>query len=275
VTERNENPLEYWEARLAAHSGPESVGCLPYGRRYNAWLYRVRRRRFRALVRSLRLSTPELAVLDVGSGTGFYVEQWLRLGARDITGADFSPTAVARLRARFPAHRFDCLDLGDAHAPLPTARYDVISAMDVLFHILDDARYRTALANLHRALRPGGVLLYSDNFVHRPVPAGTRQVSRSLAAIAAALDDTGFRLVRRVPMFVLMNYPVDTERRWPVRLWRHLIEPAKRSELWGFAVGALLFPVELALTAILPEGPTTEIAVCLKPGAPASRPSAP
>jgi len=100
VTERNENPLEYWEARLAAHSGPESVGCLPYGRRYNAWLYRVRRRRFRALVRSLRLSTPELAVLDVGSGTGFYVEQWLRFSSGKLL-SDADRPSVDWLMTKF------------------------------------------------------------------------------------------------------------------------------------------------------------------------------
>jgi SAM-dependent methyltransferase len=39
------------------------------------------------------------------------------------------------------------------------AGYDVINAFDVLYHIVEDDRWRTALERLARALKPGGVLL--------------------------------------------------------------------------------------------------------------------
>ncbi len=86
-------------------------------------------------------------MLDVGSGTGFYVGLWREAGAASIRGSDVSPTAVARLRTRaFPAIRIDRFDLSGAAEDLPDGPFDLVSAFDVLFHLIDDAAYGRALA---------------------------------------------------------------------------------------------------------------------------------
>src|ERR1043166_8271428 len=105
-------------------------------------------------------------VLDVGSGTGFYVDRWLRLGAR-VTGLDLTEIAVAELSRAFPAARFLRADIGASldGVPLAPGWFDAVSAFDVLFHIVDDAQYARAFENIPSLLRPGGWFLGPENFL--------------------------------------------------------------------------------------------------------------
>ena len=84
--------LEWWENRHRELRGFDAVGYAGAGEAYNAWLYRVRRRLFQRHV--ARLAKPESSVLDVASGTGFYLERWREAGVRELIGSDASPTAV-------------------------------------------------------------------------------------------------------------------------------------------------------------------------------------
>src|SRR5450755_3171605 len=66
----------YWEGRLATHWGLQGVGYLGYGVRYNNWLYAVRREILRRHLLGLSIELSRASVLDIGSGTGFWLEQW-------------------------------------------------------------------------------------------------------------------------------------------------------------------------------------------------------
>ncbi len=257
------NPRDYWEQRLTRAPGLDGVGYAGLGRRYNWWLYRLRRHVFLREARRLGLDLATADVLDVGAGNGFYVELWHRLGAPTVTGSDFAPVAIVRLRERFPRDQFVLGDIADVDGDARTAMYDVISAVDVLFHIVDDDRYAVALRNIARMLRPGGHLVFSDAFLHRPAERAEHQVSRPLRDVEAMLAAAGLEVERRVPMFVLMNYPVDAPRALGL-LWRVAMTPVRLMPPLGLAVGALLYPLERLLLALLPEGPSTELMICVK-----------
>lgn len=259
----------YWEARLQRHYSLEGVGYLRLGRQFNHWMYRVRARVFARVARSLHLDWPTARVLDVGSGTGFYVDQWHRLGVPRVTGLDITDKAIEELTWRFPGDEFFREDVGrdwPSDSPLTTPGFDAVSAMDVLFHIVDDRAYATAFVNLARALRPGGWLLWSDNFLRHGSERVMHQASRSLAESEAAVRSAGLEIVRRVPMFVVMNYPADTRSRLLRWAWTAAVAPAALAEPLGWVVGAAMYPLELWLTSRKSEGPTTEIMVCRKPG---------
>src|SRR2546425_7670378 len=151
------------------------------------------------------------AVLDVGCGTGFYIDQWKHLGVRTIAGIDLTDVAVQRLRRRFPNEQFYQLDIADDLAIRGMSQYDAVSAFDVLFHITDDGRFQKAIDNIHAMLRPGGLFLFSDNFIHIQTARTAHHVSRPLWAIQRVLHKSGFQVLKRVPMFVSMNYPADTK----------------------------------------------------------------
>src|SRR5215217_7388946 len=102
----------YWERRLSEQFTLDGVGYAGLGRSFNAWMYRVRRRVFLQTVKPLLNDPAATDVLDIGSGTGFYVDRWHELGVRSLTGSDLTDTAMARLTDRYPGDRFVRFDAG-------------------------------------------------------------------------------------------------------------------------------------------------------------------
>lgn len=265
---------QYWETRLREHYSLAGVGYLRLGRRYNEWMYRVRGEVFDRLVQATGNRQPATGwqgakVLDVGAGTGFYVDRWLRMGA-EVTGLDLTEVAVRELSHCFPTANFVQADIGGplggglVGRVLPPGSFDAVSAFDVLFHIVDDAAYARAFQNIAALLRPGGWFLWSDNFLRHPTERVAHQVSRSLEESTAAAEAAGFEVIERVPMFVLMNYPADTTSKLARWGWTAMVAPAALAEPIGWAVGALLYPLEKALVKRMKESPSTEVMVCRK-----------
>jgi SAM-dependent methyltransferase len=262
----------YWETRLREHYSLAGVGYLRLGRRYNEWMYRVRGDVFDRVVERIaqREERRGWRVLDVGAGTGFYVDRWLRMGA-EVTGLDLTEVAVRELSRCFPAVNFVQADIGGPFGVgslgerlLPPGSFDAVSAFDVLFHIVDDAAYARAFQNIAALLRAGGWFLWSDNFLRHPTERVAHQVSRSLEESRQCVEAAGFDVVERVPMFVLMNYPADTTSKLARWAWTAMVAPAALAEPIGWAVGALLYPVEKALLKRTKESPSTELMVCRK-----------
>jgi SAM-dependent methyltransferase len=258
------DPQAYWSERLDRTYSLGGVGWLGLGEPFNRWMYRVRKQVFLRTARRVLGEPRDARVLDVGSGTGFYIERWHDLDAGEVSGADLTDVAVGRLRERFPGDTFTQFDLTGEPGALPAGHYSAVSAMDVLFHIVDDDGYARAVENIHSLLAPGGALIFSENLIHGEWIRGEHQVVRDLDWVLALLDRTGFEVVRRRPLFVLMNTPVDSRSRLLKRFWGLLMSGAKTGPRSAAALGAALYPVEVALTALLRESPTTEIVVARK-----------
>jgi SAM-dependent methyltransferase len=241
--------------------GFAAVGFGVLGTHFNAWMYRVRRYVLQRALRRAAVLIEGASVLDVGAGTGFYVREWQRLGAATVTGLDVSASAVERLRGQIPHATFLEADVAEPIPPALGADYDVVSAFDVLFHIVDDVRFVRAIENLARLTRPGGYLLLSENFLHTSTLRHRHQVSRTRVEIERALSEAGFQAVLRLPMFVLMNSPVDSDSGLHRLFWRAASGACRRSNGAGAVLGAVLFVPELVLTALVREGPSTELAV--------------
>lgn len=260
---------QYWEGRLSRGVSVETVGFRALGRRFNEWMYRVRGKDFtervREAMRRENLDPARARVLDVGCGSGFYIERWKELGARSITGFDITQASVKTLSEKFPDLRFRQADIGSTVVPDVPDAYDAISCMDVLFHIVDDARYASALHNIATMLRPGGLFVFTENCLHGPTIRSTFQTSRSLPEIEALLRDAGLSVVSRTPVFVLMNSPVDSRSRALHAYWNTLQRAVQRAEAIGWAAGAALYCVERPLTRMLSEGPSTEMVIAKKP----------
>jgi SAM-dependent methyltransferase len=254
----------YWNERLAHNPGLCGVGFTSLGRSYNTWLYRVRKTIFRRAIESIPLDCRKARVLDVGSGTGFYLDRWKELGVRQLRGSDFSEVAVSRLQQRYPEIEFSQLDIGDHLPESLHASQDAVSAFDMLFHIVDDSRYRQAIQNIHAALAEGGWFLFSDLFVHEETKRWEHMVARSLDEVERTLTSAGFRIVSRKPVFALMNQPLDCRNRAYVFLWKVFSRVIQTSDLVGHLAGACLSPLDLHLTRVMHESPTTEIMICQK-----------
>ena len=149
---------EYWAARLEADFSLRGTGHIEYSVGYNRWLYRAKAR---ALAAGLERAGSPGPALDVGSGTGWCVRQLLQRGW-SVTGCDVVPEGVERLKAEIPEARFVRTELGAAPLPLGDRSVGLVTALDVLYHLPDDQKWRSATLEIARVLEPGGILILTD-----------------------------------------------------------------------------------------------------------------
>ncbi len=102
-------------------------------------------------------------VLELGCAAGVLTTQLVERGA-DVLALDREPRLVALARERLSDRaRVEVADLGQPLDVVPTGSIDVVVASLVLHYIED---WEPLLAELHRCLVPGGVLVFS---VHHPI----------------------------------------------------------------------------------------------------------
>jgi SAM-dependent methyltransferase len=230
------DPDEYWSG-LHARGGLVAVGQSGMPINFNRWLYSGTARRMDEFVRRHDLRPNN--VLDVGAGTGYWVEWWTNRGVRDVDGCDLVPVAVERLRERFPG-RFEVLDLG---ASAPSGTYDLVNVLNVLLHITDERRFRAGLTNLAAAVRPGGYLLMvepiQDGRGYRATyPSGSSSRARSAQAYIRPLMDAGLQYVALEGATVIGADPVESRNRHTFDGWRAIWRLLKLPpRLWPRAGG--------------------------------------
>lgn len=180
-------------------------------------------------------------LLDVGCASGYFTIHLARRAG--VTWAvDVNPTDLLTARQAYagPALRFQAASA--TALPFPPTTFDAVTMLDVLEHVPDD---RTALAEVCRVLRPGGVFILSvphqglltvadpDNLEHRfpalysrltgaPAdPTAPAHRHYTLDQLRDLLAQAGFR-VERAHRSSLLLYPlalwVDAAA---VRLWGH------------------------------------------------------
>lgn len=113
----------------------------------------IRRRR---CVREALAAVPGERILDVGCGPGFYVRELLdEVGETgSIVAVDASPDMLALARRRCEGHHNVTFKEGNAAAlPVDDGGFDAALCVQVMEYVADPTG---ALAEIHRALRPGG-----------------------------------------------------------------------------------------------------------------------
>jgi arsenite methyltransferase len=119
----------------------------------------LRRRR---LVYEALGAAPGDRILDVGCGPGFYSRELLdQVGPEgSVTGIDQSPQMLAVARRRSEGFGNARFEEGDATGlPVPSDSFDRALSVQVFEYVAD---IPTALAEVHRALRPGGRVVIWD-----------------------------------------------------------------------------------------------------------------
>lgn len=234
-------PARYWSTRLAQDFNLRGVGHLEYGQGYNDWLYRQKRI---ALNRALPGRPAGSVALDIGSGIGWVVAYLLGRGFR-VTGCDIAGVAVDRLAEQYPAANFFQLAVGSEPIPRDEATFDVVTMIDVAYHIVDPDQWRTAVAEMGRVLKPDGQIVVTDALG----PVSERQAEhvekRSLVEWSDAASAAGLRVARTGPLFAWLSRPQH------IKGWRRVPSTVR---------GALEFGME----QILPIAPHMRWAVLVK-----------
>jgi SAM-dependent methyltransferase len=107
------------------------------------------------------------SVLDIGSGAGHWIDFYCDvLAAERVVGVELSSLAASQLAERYaedPRITIVEADIAAAAPPID-GRFDVINAVGVMFHIVDDDLWARAVTNLARLLDDGGAIVVSGQF---------------------------------------------------------------------------------------------------------------
>ncbi|MEK6323476.1 MAG: methyltransferase domain-containing protein [Acidobacteriota bacterium] len=98
-------------------------------------------------------------LLDLGCGTGYSLV-WLRERFKfsEVYGIDLSPNAAAFWQAR----GLNTVALASANKlPFRESEFDLVTCFDVIYQ-LDDERASAAVSEMHRVLKPGGLLFIRE-----------------------------------------------------------------------------------------------------------------
>ena len=116
---------------------------------------RSRNRLFKRLVEGNLKPTGKTVLLEIGCGIGDFIRHLADSERLQITGSEVYLKGLVYAKKNLPHVDFVQFDVTQGTIGI---EFDMICAFDVIEHIDDD---KTALANIHRMLKPNGVVLLS------------------------------------------------------------------------------------------------------------------
>jgi 2-polyprenyl-3-methyl-5-hydroxy-6-metoxy-1,4-benzoquinol methylase len=170
--------VESWSFDLLWHAYQQAVG---YGNPASVMAVQLARKHF-----------PGGDHLDFGSGVGLTSQLFASLGLRS-TMADVCTPLLKFGRWRLERHGGPPVaQINLATDALPTAAYDVITALDALVHVTDLDK---AAADLHRALRPHGLLVANFDVRKADAAESAWHLHHDAIALESRLERAGFAKV--------------------------------------------------------------------------------
>jgi SAM-dependent methyltransferase len=258
----------YWEERLSTTFNLGSVGFQNVGEHYNYWLYKMRLKIIKKIIKEYFPKSMHSKILDVGSGTGFYLEIYLKNGYKNITGIDFTNVSVNKLLGLFPQLIIIQKDICDNIKTEELQNFDIITCFDVLFHIVDSGKYSNAFKNFYSYLNKDGYLIFSENFcpIHKD---RVHIVDRTKIEIETALVSAGFEIISKYSLFFLLNPPRNSENKilWKISNTRVSLLSFLNSKGYSrmcYFIGFFLYVIDSMLHKSFLKSTGTEIVIAKK-----------
>jgi SAM-dependent methyltransferase len=205
----------YWQERVGAGADITVVGHRAMGHAYNGEIYARRIEALESMLQRHVGKPPEaLRVLDIGCGSGIYTGFWQARGVRDYTGLDISAGTIDHLGEAYPGYRFVHADVSEA---LPDAiddgkSFDVITVFDVLYHIVDDQMFRSAIANLGGLIAGEGKLFIMDSLCHKDYQFSDHVIYRARERYLAEFRENQLSLADSEQLFHFLVPPITGVR---------------------------------------------------------------
>jgi SAM-dependent methyltransferase len=105
---------------------------------------------------------PNLAILDLGVGGGRTTAYLSSIAARYV-GVDYASEMVAECRKKFPQLEFETENASDLSRFEASSFDAVVIAFNGMDYVIPDESRLRALREIHRVLKPGGILIFSSH----------------------------------------------------------------------------------------------------------------
>ncbi len=180
------NTKKYWEERLSKDFSLAGVGFRRKGTDYNYWVYKIRVEKLEEAIKKFKIEAANRDILDIGTGTGFFIDFWKQKNPSTITGYDLTEVSI---------------------------KYDIISIFDVLYHIVEDKKFERALKNLAKLSKPGAVLIITDLFGKSRVRITEHTNFRSYNEYQKLFNQNRFEIQGHLPLFYFLHPPLRINNR--------------------------------------------------------------
>jgi ubiquinone/menaquinone biosynthesis C-methylase UbiE len=144
------------------------------------FLMQERERRVLNLLQRLGLSRlADRKILEVGCGTGYWLNEFIKWGARpeNLTGIDLLPERLATAQSILSA-KVGLVQANAAHLPFSPEKFDLVLQSTVFTSILDAAMKRAVAEEMLRVLKPQGLILWYDYHCNNPRNKDVRGVRK-------------------------------------------------------------------------------------------------
>lgn len=121
----------------------------------------MREHRWRPLVVEQVASTNPRRVVDVGAGTGTLAIALAQATGGEVVAVDPDPSITEQARRKPGADAVTWVEGWASELPVADGATDAVTCTLVMHH-LDAATKAAAVAEMHRVLRPGGLLVVAD-----------------------------------------------------------------------------------------------------------------
>jgi len=262
------NPEDFWERRYERFD-ISSSGHIDLPHDYNIWLYKMKASKIAKAIHGEKEGVEDKNILELGCGTGAYLDLWKKLGLRTVTGVDISPSSANILNQKFSEWNFHCHDISAASLLdiLGRKKYDVVTAIGVLVHIVDDEKMKWALENISNLVTNDGLVLISDYTLSGDQPSVDHGYMkfRNFEEFKGNLNQVGLKFVSTLPFYYFMIAPFDT----PSIIERIFLEKShfffrKFIRKFPKLAGRFLYSLDKIITPLLANGPSEELFVCIK-----------
>ncbi len=144
-------------------------------------------------------------LLDIGSGSGHWIDFYKTLEVASVSGIDVSHTAFQYLTQKYYEDIRVKIHEGKALELIETLNgyYDIVNAVGVMFHIVDDAEWERTILSIANVLKDGGLFIVGGHFgfldglnVQINKNGGINKRLRSKSRWTRTLKKTGFRDIK-------------------------------------------------------------------------------
>ncbi len=264
---RRYDPKVFWLNRHGNEPSLRSSGFTYFSNTFNLYQYKLKRIALENVISTYSINASDMRVLDIGCGSGFYVDIWRSLGVSDLVGIDITDVCIKHVSAQYPEYKFYEADITSTtlinNAPFLGQKFDIITAFDVLYHITDDVKFGQAIQNISRLCSQNGYILITDIFPKKRPYVIYFQKSRLLQDYINILEHNGIEIISRFPVHYLMHAPLDISNAVLQKIildiwWEKIVRTVDKIT---HLVGPLFTKLDLYLTRRLSESPSTEMIV--------------